>query len=253
MPGAYVARSLVVLDDMRVLRDALAGYRDAATAAGLVWPDHADPAGGQPPDLVYRVFDVDRVAEQVIWLRSQGLESHRLLPDGGGLLPWPADPTELLEDLSFSIATPFPWRHQLPLFYFDHMVYTFVLDGEREGEIWRYEVDPDIWGSVRAAASLATLFTEWTKGITAGLVFYRDLDQWLLVGDDVHDPFDVLLQRAPDLDPFAFPVFTSISHEPLLRARQRECGVDMDCIARGADCQAELLDAIAATRASLRG
>jgi len=27
----------------------------------------------------------------------------------------------------------------------------------------------------------------------------------------------------------------------------------MDCIARGAGCQAELLDAIAATRASLRG
>jgi len=129
-------------------------------------------------------------------------------------------------------------------------MYTFVLKGDREGEIWRYEASPDGWDSVRAATSLAALFTEWTKGIAAGVVLYRDLDKWLHVGDGVHDPFNVLLERTPDLDPFAFPV--SISHEPLLRARQRECGVDMDCIERGPDCHEELLDAIDATRASLR-
>src|SRR5687768_15700445 len=39
--------------------------------------------------------------------------------------------------------------------------------------------------------------------------------------------------------------------QPLLRERQRECGVDMDRIERGFDCHEELLDAIAATRASL--
>jgi len=41
-------------------------------------------------------------------------------------------------------------------------------------------------------------------------------------------------------------------HWPLLRDRQRECGVDMECIERGADCQFELLDAIDAARAALR-
>jgi hypothetical protein len=44
----------------------------------------------------------------------------------------------------------------------------------------------------------------------------------------------------------------SISSVPLLRTRQRECGVDMDCVDRGPDCHEELLDAIAATQASLR-
>jgi hypothetical protein len=41
------------------------------------------------------------------------------------------------------------------------------------------------------------------------------------------------------------------TRQPLLRARQRDCGVDMDGIDRGAHCQMELLDAIAATQASL--
>lgn len=239
-----------MLDDMTVLWDAAEAYRAAATAAGIAWPDYPDPHGGQPPDLVYRLFDVDHIAEQLIWLQSQGWHSQRLFPDGGWLLPWQTAPDELLDYLSFSIATPFPWRHQLPLFCFEISMYTFVLKGDHEGEIWRYEYDPDTWGSVRAATSLAALFTEWTKGIAAGVVFYTDRDKWLHVGDDVHDPLDVLLQRAPDLDPFAFPVFSS--NEPLLRARQRECSVDMDCIDRGADCQEELLDAIDATRASLR-
>ena len=71
-----------------------AGYRAAATAAGVAWPDHAEAAGGQAPELVYRLFDVDHVAEQLIWLQSQGWHSRRLLPDGGWVLPWPTDAGE---------------------------------------------------------------------------------------------------------------------------------------------------------------
>jgi hypothetical protein len=239
-----------LLDDMSVLRDAVAGYRAAATAAGATWPGDAAPGGGQPPDL-NRLFDVDHVAEQVIWLASNGLEPDAPLPEGGALLPWSTDPAEWLDYLSFAIATPVPGRNQLPLFFFDHLVFTFVLAGDREGEIWRYEIDPDVWGAVRAANSLAALFTTWTAGIAAGVVTYRELDRWLLVGGDAPDPFALLLERTPGLDPFAFPVFTGITHEPLLRARQRECGVDMDCVARGAECQEQLLHAIATARVSL--
>ena len=93
------------------------------------------------------------------------------------------------------------------------------------------------------------LFTSVYTGIEAGLVFYTDRDACLHVGDDIHDPFDALLTQAPDLDPFAFPVFAT--NEPLLRARQQECGVDMTCIDRGPDCHAELLDAIYATQRTL--
>jgi hypothetical protein len=239
-----------MLDDMSALRDAVAGYRAAATAAGVTWPDDPAPGGGRLPDL-NRLFDVDHVAEQVVWLASGGLAPDAPLPEGGALLPWTTDPAEWLDYLSFAIATPFPWRNQVPLFFFDHLVFTFVLAGDREGEVWRYEIDPDVWGAVRAASSLAALFTTWTKGIAAGVVAYRELDGWLLVGGDASDPFAQLLERTPELDPFAFPVFTGTTHEPLLRARQRECGVDMACIARGAECQEQLLDAIAATRASL--
>ncbi|MEV6811827.1 hypothetical protein [Micromonospora sp. NPDC051296] len=238
-----------MLDDMRVLRDAVAEYRVAATAAGITWPERAEPPGGQPPGLVYRLFDVDHVAEQLTWIESQGWHLQRLLPNGGWVMPWPTDGGEALENLSFSIGTPFPWRHQLPLFHFDVLLYTFVLAGEHEGEIWRYEIAPDARDPVRAATSLAALFTEWTKGIAADVVVYNDLNGWLQVGDGARRDIDMLLERVPDLDPLAFPV--SMPEQPLLRARQRECGVDMTCIDRGFDCHEELLDAIAATRASL--
>jgi hypothetical protein len=39
--------------------------------------------------------------------------------------------------------------------------------------------------------------------------------------------------------------------ESLMRARQRECEVDMDCIERGFDCYEELFATVQATRASL--
>jgi hypothetical protein len=240
-----------MLDDMAVLRDAAEGYRAAATAAGIAWPDPVDPAGGPPPDLVYRLFDVDHIAEQLTWLHSQGWHSRRLLPEGAYLLPWPTDVDESFNSLHFSIGTPFPWRHQLPLLRYESIVYTFVLKGDHEGEIWRYENEPDAWASARAATSLAALFTEWTKGIDAGVVGYERQLRWLQVGKDTHDPFNAILERTPGLDPFAFPV-SALSNEPLLRARQRECGVDMDCIDRGFECYEELLEAIDTTQASLR-
>ncbi|MGW3607034.1 hypothetical protein ACWD5O_30340, partial [Micromonospora sp. NPDC005161] len=62
---------------MRVLRDAAAEYRAAATAAGVEWPEHAEAPVAQPPDLVYRLFDVDHVAEQLTWFQSQGWHSRR--------------------------------------------------------------------------------------------------------------------------------------------------------------------------------
>jgi hypothetical protein len=241
-----------MLDDMRVLRGAVEGYRAAAmTAAGVPWPDDGDRNDWLPLDVLCRVFDVDHIAGQPIWLNSQGLPYERVLPGGMYPLSW-NDADELLDYLSFAVAIPFHWRHQLPLFVFDHLVFTFVLTGDREGEVWRYQIDADDWNPVRAAPSLAALFAEWTKGFAANVYFRSPYDCWLHIGDDERDPFDMILERAPDLDPFAFPVFiSSYLHEDLIRARQRECGVDTDR-ADQPECQLELGDAIAAARASLR-
>lgn len=248
-----------MLDSLRVVRDAAEAYRAAATAAGITWPGQAAPArprrgAGPAPDLVRRLFAVDQVPEQLTWLQEQGWDE-RVLPDGGWLLPWPADAGEALDNLSFAIGTPFPWRRQMPLFHFEIIVYTFVLAGDQQGEIWRYEADPDTWGSVRAATSLAALFTQWTAGITSGVITYREDLQWLFVGADEGDPFQLLVDQADELglDPLAFPEPVPPTWYPQLRERQRECGVDMECIGRGGDCQLELLDDIAAVRASLRG
>jgi hypothetical protein len=247
-----------MLDSLRVLRDAAEAYRAAATAAGLTWPRPAGPGrpdrgGGPAPDLVRRLFAVDQVAEQLTWLQAQGWDTGRLFPGGGWLLGWPADVGRALNRLSFAIGTPFPWRQQMPLFRFELMTYTFVLAGDHEGEIWRYEASPDAWDSVRAATSLAALFNQWTAGITSGVITYQELNRFLLVGADAEDSFQLLLDRAAELDPFAFPVSVPYPWLSHLRERQRECGVDMECIERGADCQIELLDAIAAVRYSLRG
>jgi hypothetical protein len=106
---------------------------------------------------------------------------------------------------------------------------------------------------VCAAPSLAALFDQWTKGIADGIVAAYGQDRWLRVGQDVPDEFQALVDRSPALDPFAFPVPVPYDHWPVLRARQRECGVDMDCIERGPDCHEELLDIVDATRESLGG
>lgn len=238
-----------MLDDMPVLRGAVEAYRTAATAAGVPWPDDGDRRDRLPLDVLCQVFDVDHIAEQPIWLRSQGWLYERVLPDGAFMLPW-TDADELLNYLSFAVATPFHWRHQLPLFFIDHLVFTFVLTGDREGEVWRYQIDADDWNPVRAAPSLATLFTEWTKGFAANVYDRSPYDSWLHIGYGGRDPFDMLRERA--LDPFAFPVrISSYPHADLIRARQRECGVDADR-ADQFESHEELLDAIDAARASLR-
>ena len=240
-----------MLDEMRVLRDAAQGYRAAATAAGIAWPEPADTQGGQPPDMVYRLFDVDHVPEQLSWLESQGWDSSQLFLNHGELQPWPTDDTagESLDILSLSVGTPFHWRHQVPIVWSTVYLYTFVLEGDHEGEIWRYLMSPDAWDPVRAAPSLAALFTQWTGGIAAGVVYYAEDSRCLMVGDPtVPVTFNDLWQRAPDLDPVAFPYDLP---EPLLRERQRECGVDLDCIDRGFECWEELQGAVFAVRASL--
>jgi hypothetical protein len=237
-----------MLDDMAVLRQAVEAYRVAATAAGVPQPDDGDRSDELPLDVLCRVFDVDHVAEQLIWLRSQGWLYEPVLPEGAFMLPW-TNADELLDYLSFAVAIPFHWRHQVPLFYTDHLVFTFVLTGDREGEIWRYQIDADNWIPVRAAPSLAAVFTEWAKGFAAN-VYDRASYDWLHLGYDGPDSVDMLLERA--LDPFAFPAYIfSHLHEDLTRARQRECGVDVDR-ADKFESHEEVLDGIFAARASLR-
>lgn len=88
----------------------------AATAVGIPWADDGDRSGGLPVDVLCRVFDVDHIAEQPIWLNTRALPHGRILPDGGFPMPW-TDADELLYDLTFAVAIPFYWRHQLPLFF----------------------------------------------------------------------------------------------------------------------------------------
>lgn len=241
-----------MLDDMPALRDAVGAYQAAAAAFGIPWLDDGERPGGPPLGVLRQVFDVDHIAEQVIWLKS-GLGRHgRVLPDGGFVEPWPADPRDLLGDQAFSTGTPFHWRHQLPLAAYEHVRFTFVLAGDREGEIWRFHVDADDWNPVRAAPSLAVMFTEWTKGFAASAYCRQPWDTWLhLTGNEgpAGDTVDALLKRG--LDPFAFPLhLSSVTHEDLIRARQRECGIDMNR-ADNPDCLEQLNDAIRVARASL--
>ncbi|MFC7278957.1 hypothetical protein ACFQS1_33755 [Paractinoplanes rhizophilus] len=145
-----------MLDEMRVLRAAIQNYRAAVTAAGVPWPEAGATQDAQPPDLdlIHRVFDVDHLPEQLSWFRFEGWDPRWPCPVDGELEPWPTDARTTRESLSvlcFAIATPFPWRRQIPLFRFDPYVFTFVLDGDHEGEIWRYLISPDLYDPVRAA------------------------------------------------------------------------------------------------------
>ena len=237
-----------MLDDVRVLRDAAEAYRVAATAFGVPWLDDGDRADEPPLDLLCRAFDVDHIAGQAIWLKSQWARYGRVLPDGGFVLPWPADARDLLWDQGSSAGVPFHWRHQLPLLTYERIYFMVVLAGDHEGEIWRSQHEVDDRNPVRAAPSLAAMLSEWTKGFSAGAYDRSPWDTWLhIVGDG--DPVNVLLERG--LDPFAFPVhISSYSHGDLLMARQRECGVDRDR-ADNLDCLEELDEAIHAARDSL--
>ncbi|ATO13558.1 hypothetical protein CO540_06675 [Micromonospora sp. WMMA2032] len=237
-----------MLDDMRVLRGAVERYRRAATAAGVPWGTE-EPADALGVEALCRVFDVDRVAEQAIWFHHEGLPYAQVLPEGGHPLPWD-NADNLLGYLSMAVGVPFPWRHQLPLLISDRIVFAFVLAGDHEGEIWRYQIEVDDRNPVRAATSLAALVSAWTDGFAAGVYARSPYDTWLHVGPDDRDPVDVLVEGG--LDPFAFPVHVSAySHHDLLRARQRECGVDPDQ-ADDFDRQEALLEAVDVALASLR-
>ncbi|MFE5211564.1 hypothetical protein [Streptomyces sp. NPDC056600] len=250
-PGGHA----VMLDDMQVLHDAVRDYRTAATSLGLPWPEPDDGPGGPvpppAPDVVHRIFDVDHVAEQLSWLHARGWEERAPLPEAGWLFPWPteANVDEMFGYLSLSAGAPFPWRHQLPLIWFNKLVYTFVLAGDHEGEIWRYEIEPDTNGPVRAATSLAALFTQWTRAIRAGLMRFDDPFIW--VGEDSWSD-DALVQALQEarLDPVAFPLH--LFGTPVERARQIESGVDMATIDRGFGAWEELDDEIDRVRATLR-
>src|SRR5690242_17454837 len=71
-------RNQLMLDDMPVLVAAARGYRAAAAAAGVVWPERDATHDVPPLELVYRLFDVDHVPEQLTWLQSQGWDSAML-------------------------------------------------------------------------------------------------------------------------------------------------------------------------------
>ncbi|MQY10913.1 hypothetical protein SRB5_10260 [Streptomyces sp. RB5] len=240
-----------MLDDMQVLRDAVQDYRTAAISLGLPWPEPGDVPGEPVPDVVHRIFDVDHIAEQLSWLQAQGWEERAPLPHGGWLFSWPteANVDEMFGYLSLSFGAPFPWRHQLPLFWFHKLVYTFVLAGDHEGEIWRYEIEPDTDGPVRAATSLAALFTQWTRAIRAGLMRFDD--PFIRVGEESWS-LDALVRALQEagLDPVAFPLH--LFGAPVVRARQIEAGVDMDTVDRGFDAWEELDDEIDRVRATLR-
>jgi hypothetical protein len=230
-----------MLDDLDVLRDAVHKYHVASSAAGLDWPGQPEAAAGPPPEPIYRIFDVDSVAEQVTWLYAQPWHDRQVLPDGGSTAPWPPD-ADALDDLAWAVGTPFPWRHQLTLSHWGFVFFTVVLAGEHEGEVWRYEISPDGSNPVRAATSLATLFDQWTAGIAAGALV-ADEGGLLTVEEDA-------LARASGLDPMAFPVDLE---EELLRQRQRECGVDLDATEEFFPRHESLLSAVAAVKASLNG
>jgi hypothetical protein len=202
-----------MLDDLPVLREAAEGYRVAATAAGLAWTAQDDPRDGQPPELVYRLCEVSAVPDQLSWFQTLGWQWERLLPNGGWVMPWPADADEALDNLSFAVATPFPWRQQVPLFNFELFVYAFVLAETHRGEIWRYEIRPDTWQTARAAPSLATLLTDWRQGIESGEIVFEADDEWLHVREPVRDPF---------------PYPETITDLAALRDHQRSVGIDLD-------------------------
>jgi hypothetical protein len=73
---------------------------------------------------------------------------------------------------------------------------------ESEDEGW--EIDPrhQSLGTCRSQAGRSV--NRMDRGIATGVISYADDDKWLHVGDDVHEPFDLIIERAPDLDPFAF-------------------------------------------------
>lgn len=228
-----------MLDEIPVLRAAIENYRAAAVAAGYPWPESSTPDPNPRLDLARKAFDVEHLPEQLLWIQDQGLHD-RYFVDGLYMMGWPTrDSVRTAFDfLVLAAGVPFHWRRQIPLFFYEQIVFTFVLDGEHTGEIWRYEIDVDNLGtSIRAATSLAALFDQWTKGLASGLFTYSADLQWFTTpgngGAEEFEPY-------PELDALAFPLY--IGHEPWLRERQRACGVDIAAAEREFDEYEQAMD-----------
>ena len=237
-----------MLDEIPVLRAAAERYRDAAAAAGQPWPEPAAIDPNPRLDLARKVFDVEHLPEQLVWFQNLGWHE-RFFVNGVHLERWPteAEAGTALDFLALAAGVPFHWRRQIPLFYSDEIAYMFVLDGDRAGEIWRYEVDVDNFGTaIRAASSLAALFGQWTKGLASGLFTYSDgLGCFTTPGNGGAEEFDAY----PELDVLAFPVY--IGQEPWLRERQRECGVDIAAAERDFEEYERAVEEVGAIRRSL--
>ncbi|MFC3491218.1 hypothetical protein [Glycomyces rhizosphaerae] len=245
-----------MLDDMRELRDSLERYRAAAQAAGIELPAPERKTPAPPTDLVLRMTDVEQIPEQLLWLYSIGWGAARLFPEGVFLMDWPgeAEIAEYVDYTALAIGVPFPWRQQLPIFFTDHVVLTFVLAEGHVGEIWHYEWEPDSTSPVRAAMSLAGLFDQWTKGIEIGVVVKTKWVEWLQViveGDEAMNDEATLERLAVlGLDPLAFPLWMGGCSR--LREWQAACGVDPAEIDREFDAREEMVDAAIAVAAELQ-
>jgi hypothetical protein len=247
-----------MLDELPALQEAVQRYRAAATGAGLVWSAPAALSGGgvSAADVVLaeRIFAVDHIPEQVVWLYSQAEPWAGLFPQWGRLLPWPTT-SQALDVLSLSIGTPFHWRHQIPVFDFEWLTYTVVLTGPHVGEVWRYELTDTAEGAVRAAPSLAALFHQWADAISAGMVRHRGSDYAGLIfhdelaGHPAEPSADRFRRCEPPLDMPAFPV--SVIDEPDLPLWQDECDVDVHGIEDPFEVYEALQDEVAAARRSL--
>ncbi|MFG3343320.1 hypothetical protein [Glycomyces sp. NPDC048151] len=237
-----------MLDEIPVLRAAAERYRDAAIAAGQPWPAPAAPDPNPPLDLARKVFDTDHLPEQLLWIQNLGWHDRHFV-NGCSMEPWPTHDSvrTAFDFLVLAAGVPFNWRRQIPLFFHDEIVFMFVLDGDRVGEIWRYEIDVDNFGTaIRAATSLATLFDQWTAGLASGLFSYSpDLGWFSTSGNGGTEEFDLY----PGLDVLAFPVY--IGQEPWLRERQRACGVDTAAAERDFDEHEQAIDEAEAVYRSL--
>jgi hypothetical protein len=233
-----------MLDAMEDLRFSVERYRELAVAAGVSWRDMEKRKAILPVGELCRTLDIERIPEQPLWLNGTGLPYARVLPCGAFPLMW-QDAGQVLDELSASVALPFHWRHQLPLLSYERITFTFVLADGFEGEIWRYQFEPDEWNPVRAATSLVSMFEEWNKGFAADAYARGRSDHWLMSGS-----VEQLLGFG--LDPFAFPEHISqVTELDLLRERQVACGVDLDR-ADDFDALEELWDEVSAVRRSLR-
>jgi hypothetical protein len=232
-----------MLDDIGELRSSVERYRESAVATGVSWRDMGEREAMLPLGELCRVLDIERLPEQPLWL-NRVLPYARVLPCGAFPLMW-HDAGQVLGSLSGSVAVPFHWRLQLPLLTYERITFTFVLADGFEGEIWRYQSEPDEWNPVRAATSLVAMFEEWNKGFAAGAYARWRSDHWLMV-----ESVEQLLGLG--LDPFAFPQHISqVTELDLLRERQMACGVDLDR-ADDFDALEKLLDEVDAVKASLR-